>query len=219
MAWTTSGAIWWSAHALLPAGGERVHLLVGGEAVGAEAAEEPHHRQVELAVAAVGGGVDQPAAAVDVDEPVAGPQVAVQPGRRLGGAADLAQAVGVEPLEPGDGARRAARGRRGRAGRGAPGAGWRRTRPRWRTARSAGRGCRSSGGPRGRTSAGVAWWSAASARPSSASVSPRGVPELDPRRARGTAGRRPSPSDTASTSGTRDRAGLRQPAQARRPRW
>ena len=39
---------------------------------------------------------------VDVDEPVAGPQVAVEAGRWLGGAADLAQPVGVEPLERGD---------------------------------------------------------------------------------------------------------------------
>ena len=109
MAWTTSGAIWCSGTRSSQPARERVRLLVGGEAVGTEAAEQPHHRQVELAVPAVGGRVDQPAAPVDVDDPVAGPQVAVEPGGRLRRAADLAQPIGVEPLERVDRARPGAR--------------------------------------------------------------------------------------------------------------
>ena len=73
-----------------PSVGEREDLLVGGEAVVAEAAEQPHHGEVELAVAAVGGRVDQPAAPVGVDDAVAGPEITVQPSRGL----DLATDVG-----------------------------------------------------------------------------------------------------------------------------
>ena len=40
-------------------GRERVRLLVGGEHPRAEAAEQPHHRQIDLAVAAVDGRIDQ----------------------------------------------------------------------------------------------------------------------------------------------------------------
>ena len=77
-----------------PSAGERMDLVVGGEALVAEAAEQPHHRQVELTVAAVGGGIDQPALSRRVDEAIAGPQIAVQPGRRLVGGAELVEAAG-----------------------------------------------------------------------------------------------------------------------------
>ena len=52
-------------------------------------------------MAAVGGRVDQPVLAVDVDEPVAAPQVAVQACRRFVGGAELAEATG-DALESGD---------------------------------------------------------------------------------------------------------------------
>ena len=67
--------------AVLPSRREREGVGVGLEARRAEATEEAHHRQVELPVAAEGGRIDQPVAPVGVNEPVAGPQVAVQPGR------------------------------------------------------------------------------------------------------------------------------------------
>src|SRR5262249_4809929 len=70
-------------YALLPARGEWICLGVGGKALLAESAEEPHHRKIELAVPAVRRGIDQPALTVDVDEPIAGPQVAVQPRGRF----------------------------------------------------------------------------------------------------------------------------------------
>jgi hypothetical protein len=46
--------------------------------------------------------VDQPAATDLVDQPVAGPQVAVQPGRGLGRSADLVEAA-RDPFQVGDG--------------------------------------------------------------------------------------------------------------------
>ena len=78
-------------HSILPTGLQRERLGVRGEANAREAAEEPHHREVELAMAAVGRGVDQPAAAAEIYQPVAGPQVAVQPRRGF---------TGVERVEP-----------------------------------------------------------------------------------------------------------------------
>src|SRR6185437_7259917 len=66
-------------HAIRPAVGERMDLLVRLETGRAEAAEQPHHREVELTVSTMRGRVDQPAAPAGVDKPVAGPEVAVQP--------------------------------------------------------------------------------------------------------------------------------------------
>jgi hypothetical protein len=75
--------------ALLPSVRQGVDLVVGGEARLAEAAEQPHHRQVGLAVPTVGRGVDDPRAAVHIGEHVAAPQVAVDPRRRLVRAGEL----------------------------------------------------------------------------------------------------------------------------------
>ena len=44
--------------------------------------EQSHHGEVELAVTAVRRRVDEPRPAVTVDEPVPGPEIAVQPGGR-----------------------------------------------------------------------------------------------------------------------------------------
>src|SRR3954466_13098561 len=63
--------------ALFPTRFERKRLRVRGETFGTEPTEEPHHREVELTVASVRGGIDQPAATVGVDQTVARPQVAV----------------------------------------------------------------------------------------------------------------------------------------------
>src|SRR6202042_2883312 len=71
--------------AILPTRRERRHLLVGGEASRAEAAEQSHHREIELAVPAGRGGIDEPTVTARVDEPVAGPEVAVQTSRRFVG--------------------------------------------------------------------------------------------------------------------------------------
>ena len=50
--WYSATRSWWPS-----ASGER--LLVGGEDARAEAAEQPHHREIDLAVAAVDGRIDQ----------------------------------------------------------------------------------------------------------------------------------------------------------------
>jgi hypothetical protein len=62
---------------LLPPVGERELIAIGQMARRAEASEQPHHRQVERAVTAVGSGVDEPTDTMPIDQPVAGPQVAV----------------------------------------------------------------------------------------------------------------------------------------------
>ena len=96
----------------------------------------------------------------------------------------------------------------GEAGERARGAAWRRTRPRCRTARSADRGCRSMRRSSRPKVAGVARWSAASARPRSASVLAVRCPELDPpeheeRRARRPRRRtRPAPRARATAPGS-----------------
>src|SRR5579875_616560 len=69
---------------LPPSLGKRVALLVGGDQPPRQAAEKLQHRQVDLPVAAVGGGIDQPGVSGPVPEDVAPPQVAVEAGRRLG---------------------------------------------------------------------------------------------------------------------------------------
>ena len=52
-------------------------------------AEQPQHRQIDLAVSAVRRRIDQPRAAVTAPEDVPAPEVAVQPGGRLGRAGEL----------------------------------------------------------------------------------------------------------------------------------
>ena len=98
--------------AVLPRRRERERIAVGGEHLGTEAAEQAHHGEIELAMPTVGGGVDQPAVTGPVHQSVAGPQVAVQPGGRLGRAAQLGESVG-DRLEPRhlDGTERALVGR------------------------------------------------------------------------------------------------------------
>jgi hypothetical protein len=59
-----------------PTVGQRPFGRVPVEALATEPAEQPHHRQVVLAVTAV-AGVDQPRPTYAVDHPVSGPQVAV----------------------------------------------------------------------------------------------------------------------------------------------
>jgi MFS family permease len=73
-----------NAGAVLPAVGERCRLGVRVEdARQVRQPEQREHRQVGLAVAAVGGGVDDPDALLGAPQDVAVPQVAVQPGRLL----------------------------------------------------------------------------------------------------------------------------------------
>ena len=67
-----------------------MHVDVALERLRAEPAEQAHHREVELAVTAVGRRVDQPARTVAIDDPVARPQIPVQSRRRR---------PVVEPLE------------------------------------------------------------------------------------------------------------------------
>ncbi len=78
-------------HAVGPSRCERRDLLVGVEGGRTETAEEPHHRQIELAMTAVRGGIHQPVPPVGGPEAVPRPQVAVQPRRRLVGASELAE--------------------------------------------------------------------------------------------------------------------------------
>jgi hypothetical protein len=86
-------------HARGVAGREGPRLVVGREHARAEAAEEPHHREVDLAVAAVDGGIAEAGRARFVAEEVAAPQVAVQARGRLLGADQLGERR-EEPLEP-----------------------------------------------------------------------------------------------------------------------
>src|SRR5207253_5356518 len=72
-------------HSTFPSELQRVRLAVRGETFTREPTEEPHHCEVELAVASVGCRIDQPAAPFDIDQPVARPEVTVQPRRRLAG--------------------------------------------------------------------------------------------------------------------------------------
>ena len=79
---------------LVPTGGEREHFVVRGETVVAESAEQIHHRQIELAMSAVGRGIDQPAPPAESDQPVAAPQIAVQSRRRFRWTAERVQPSG-----------------------------------------------------------------------------------------------------------------------------
>ena len=54
-------------------------MVICHEGLFAKAAEQLHHRKVELAVPTMGGWVDEPALSISVDDSVAGPEVAVQP--------------------------------------------------------------------------------------------------------------------------------------------
>jgi hypothetical protein len=72
------------AHPLAPPVGERGRLVVRRQRAGRHPAEQRQHREVDLAVPAVRRGVDEPRPPGAVGEHVAGPQVAVQPGRGLG---------------------------------------------------------------------------------------------------------------------------------------
>jgi hypothetical protein len=85
--------------AALPPAGERSHLGVRVERVRSESAEEAHHRQVELAVTAEARRVDQPGRSVDIDKPVARPQVTMQARWGIGGPDQLDEAGG-DRLEP-----------------------------------------------------------------------------------------------------------------------
>ena len=86
--------------ALCCPGCERGPLLIGGEAALGRTAEQAQHREIELAVTAVGGGIDQPGLLIAVGEDVAGPQVAVDAGGRLRWAGDVVDAID-EPVEQG----------------------------------------------------------------------------------------------------------------------
>jgi len=70
-------------HATLPTVGQGSRFGVGGERLRSEPAKEAHHGQVELAVTTEARRVDQPRRSVDIDEPVARPQVTVQARRLL----------------------------------------------------------------------------------------------------------------------------------------
>ena len=74
-----------------PAVGEGAHFLVGRPAGHPEAAEEVHHRHVDLAVRPVAGGVDEPVPTARVDQPVAGPEVTVHERGWLRGPAQLVE--------------------------------------------------------------------------------------------------------------------------------
>ena len=63
--------------------GEGKGLLVSGEHPGPEAAEQLHHGEIDLPVAAVNSRVNQARLADVVGDQVAAPQIAVQPGGRL----------------------------------------------------------------------------------------------------------------------------------------
>src|SRR4029079_6910042 len=62
-------------HPLLVSGRERPDLLVGGDRPGRDRAEQPHHREVDLAVGAMRGWLDQPRPSVGGGEDVAAPEV------------------------------------------------------------------------------------------------------------------------------------------------
>ena len=77
--------------------GQRVRLLVGGQEALARRAEQRQHRQVHLAVAAVGGRIDQHRGH---RHHVAAPQVAVQARRWLGRAREVGHPL-AQPLDRG----------------------------------------------------------------------------------------------------------------------
>ena len=73
-------------------GRERMRLLVGVEDARGEAAEEAHHRQIDLSVTAINRGIDEHGRARGVH--VTAPEVAVQARGRLVGAHSLGQDLG-----------------------------------------------------------------------------------------------------------------------------
>ena len=64
--------------AFWPTGRERRVFVIRRKGRVAEAAEEPHHGEIELTMTAVRSGVDQPALAAFSDQPVSGPEITVQ---------------------------------------------------------------------------------------------------------------------------------------------
>jgi hypothetical protein len=86
------------AHAVGVARGQRINLLVGREATCRKPAEEAHHRQIYLAVAAVDGRVDETRGTSFVGVQIAAPEVTVKPRRRLDGPDQLREAS-EKPLE------------------------------------------------------------------------------------------------------------------------
>lgn len=80
-------------NAVLPAGCQGMHARICLEGVVPEAAEETHHRQVELAVTSVCSRVDEPTHAVAVQQAVARPEVTMQSRRRLICARNLREVV------------------------------------------------------------------------------------------------------------------------------
>src|SRR5262245_28897559 len=62
--------------------GERVDLVVRGKSCRPEAAEQPHHGEIDLTVAAVSRRIDEAGRARVVAHQVSTPKVAVQPGGR-----------------------------------------------------------------------------------------------------------------------------------------
>jgi len=74
--------------------GQRIRLVVRRKRLWSKAAEQPHHREVKFSMAAVAGGVDEPARTRRIDNAVAGPEITVQARRSFARSADLAQPVG-----------------------------------------------------------------------------------------------------------------------------
>ena len=199
--------------AVLPAVGQRVDLLRRPRSVVAEPAEQPHHGQVELAVAPVGGRVDEPA------PPAASSTRRLpaqrSPCRRAGGssAAPTASSRPGQPLE-----RRRSSAGSAPASPASRASGMQPLRgvelgPGRRTARWGAPGSRSCAGPPARSDGAPAGGSAASASPSSASVVAARAARVDPLqhevggRVRGPVGHRQDLRD-------RHGVGLPQPGQA-----
>jgi hypothetical protein len=80
-------------------------FFVSGEDAGAEAAEEPHHREIDLTVSPVDGGIDEARLALRVGVQIAAPEIAVQ-ARRWFGRADRGFHAREEAIEGGERARR-----------------------------------------------------------------------------------------------------------------
>ena len=205
MAWTTSGAIWCSGTRSGQPSARGLTSSYASKHVGAEAAEEAHHGQVVLAVPAVGGGVDQPAAAAGC------PRCGCRPtGHRAGGPVarsppPTASSRAGHRLEVEHRPRRQRRRSPSPGGPAAAGAARGRTRPRSGRGRSAGSGCPWVGASSRPKHGDPARCSRASAAPNAASEPARPSPcstHSSARRAGWSPPSCPAGSATASTSGT-----------------
>ncbi len=77
--------------AITPAVSKGKGLVIGGEGVVTEAAEQSHHRQIELPVSPEARRIYEPVVPVHIHQPVSGPQVTMKARRSLGQSQQILQ--------------------------------------------------------------------------------------------------------------------------------